>query len=292
MSSSFSLLPPLRHKSAKHANVCHSTKMMMLHVRDCTGLLHNGDACPFPWCGAVKHLLYHLVSCTDGDRCTVCNPPGDGAALGGGLRALAGLNAHRRARWTERARDESARAAAAAGPPSGAAPAGASDGAAGERAATGARPDDGEPNHVSFAAEPEQSSSSSSRGDDDDREEEHIEESDMSALPPEPVLGDLGPSEGRRDGHVHDDARDAPTLTKSLSQLSTLSSCHLSHSLSAGHTMPSPALSALAGLPSSLSVSGLPTLEEAAMELGDMGLSSSDLLAGVGESSGKLAHLG
>ena len=54
----------------------------------------------------------------------------------------------------------------------------------------------------------------------------------------------------------------------------------------------SPALSALAGLPSSLSVSGLPTLEEAAMELGDMGLSSSDLLAGVGESSGKLAHLG
>ena len=54
--------------------------MMMLHVRDCTGLLHNGDACPFPWCGAVKHLLYHLVSCTDGDRCTVCNPPGDGAA--------------------------------------------------------------------------------------------------------------------------------------------------------------------------------------------------------------------
>mmetsp|Transcript_12456 Transcript_12456/g.28399 ORF Transcript_12456/g.28399 Transcript_12456/m.28399 type:complete len:180 (-) Transcript_12456:320-859(-) len=139
--------------------------------------------------------------------------------------------------------------------------------------------------------------------DDDDREEDHLEESDMSALPPEPVLGEPGPSgrpEDDADGHAgHDGHRGPATLAGSPSQLSALSSCHLSHgqfgrspALSASHALPSPALSALAGLPSSLSVSGLPTLEEAAMELGDMGLSSSDLLAGVGESSGKLAHLG
>ena len=309
--------------------------MLMLHVRDCTGLLHNGDACPFPWCGAVKHLMYHLVSCTGGGRCAVCNPVvdddgGDGTCptaplLGDGLRTLAGLNGHRRARWVERRRAESARAAARAGPganvPAPAASAGSgSDGAAEEHpaAGSGAQFDDHDHHHVSFAAEPDPSQSPGYHDgeddgdgdheedeDEDQEEEDHLEESDMSALPPEPVLGDHGPSDpphhdgdghddddGER-GHDHHDDHHGHPLTKSLSQLSTLSSSHFGRSpaLSASHALPSPALSALAGLPSSLSVSGLPTLEEAAMELGDMGLSSSDLLAGV-ESSGKLAHLG
>lgn len=69
----------------------------MLHVRDCSGLLSNGDICPFPWCRKVKHLLYHLVSCqTDEDKiCSICCPQN----LSPAFTALAGLNTHRRKQY-------------------------------------------------------------------------------------------------------------------------------------------------------------------------------------------------
>lgn len=87
-----------RHRSAKHRNVCHSTKYMMLHVRDCSGLLSNGDVCPFPWCRKTKHLLYHLVSCKDGSKCSICNPE----HLPSNLSDLVSLNAHRRKIFIDR----------------------------------------------------------------------------------------------------------------------------------------------------------------------------------------------
>jgi len=45
---------------------------MLLHVRDCPGTTHTCDVCPFPWCRKVKHLLYHLVTCTEGSSCGIC----------------------------------------------------------------------------------------------------------------------------------------------------------------------------------------------------------------------------
>jgi hypothetical protein len=64
---------------------------MMLHVRDCPGTTASFDVCPFPWCRKVKHLLYHLVSCTDPDQCTICN----GSMLPMNMRRLHFLNAYR-----------------------------------------------------------------------------------------------------------------------------------------------------------------------------------------------------
>ena len=72
----------------------------MLHVRDCSGLLSNGDVCPFPWCRKVKHLLYHLVSCEDGKKCTICCNAED--KLSSNLQTLVGLNTHRRNKFRER----------------------------------------------------------------------------------------------------------------------------------------------------------------------------------------------
>ena len=89
-----------RHQSAKHRDVCHSTKYLMLHVRDCSGLLANGDLCPYPWCRKVKHLLYHLVSCEDNKTCTICCPPEE--KLPSNLQTLTGLNTHRRNKFKER----------------------------------------------------------------------------------------------------------------------------------------------------------------------------------------------
>ncbi|KAL3800307.1 hypothetical protein HJC23_003603 [Cyclotella cryptica] len=102
---------PGRHRSAKHRNVCHSTKYMMLHVRDCCGLLSNGDVCPFPWCRKTKHLLYHLVTCTkndDGSKCSICCPEN----LSSNLMDLVGLNSYRRKIFVERAKAVAAAAAA------------------------------------------------------------------------------------------------------------------------------------------------------------------------------------
>lgn len=73
----------------------------MLHVRDCPGLLSNGDVCPFPWCRKTKHLLYHLVSCEksdDGKECGICCPKN----LSSNLSELVGLNKHRRKQFVDR----------------------------------------------------------------------------------------------------------------------------------------------------------------------------------------------
>jgi len=89
---------PCHHKSEKHKDVCRSTKYMMLHVRDCPGTTSACDVCPFPWCRKVKHLLYHLVSCTEPDQCAICSPK----ELPKGLKGLVGLNAHRMKKHRER----------------------------------------------------------------------------------------------------------------------------------------------------------------------------------------------
>jgi len=82
---------PCHHKSEKIKDVCRSTKYMMLHVRDCPGTTSTCDVCPFPWCRKIKHLLYHLVSCSDPDQCAICSPKD----LPKGLQGLVGLNGHR-----------------------------------------------------------------------------------------------------------------------------------------------------------------------------------------------------
>jgi len=63
----------------------------MLHVRDCPGTTATFDVCPFPWCRKVKHLLFHLVSCTDAEHCKLCS----GVMLPRNMRQLQCLNAHR-----------------------------------------------------------------------------------------------------------------------------------------------------------------------------------------------------
>ena len=63
----------------------------MLHIRDCPGTTSNFDVCPFPWCRKVKHLLYHLVSCTNPSECAICSPKD----ISKSLQALVGLNKFR-----------------------------------------------------------------------------------------------------------------------------------------------------------------------------------------------------
>jgi len=82
---------PCHHKSKNYKDICRSIKYMMLHVRDCPGTTSTCDVCPFPWCRKVKHLLYHLVSCTEPDQCAICSPKD----LPKGLKGLVGLNAQR-----------------------------------------------------------------------------------------------------------------------------------------------------------------------------------------------------
>jgi TAZ zinc finger len=64
---------------------------MMLHVRDCPGTTASFDVCPFPWCRKVKHLLYHLVSCSDSLVCPICS----NVHLNRNMRQLKGLNYYR-----------------------------------------------------------------------------------------------------------------------------------------------------------------------------------------------------
>ena len=80
-----------RHTNEINREVCRSTKWMMLHVRDCPGTTATFDVCPFPWCRKVKHLLFHLVSCTDAEHCKLCS----GVMLPRNMRQLQCLNAHR-----------------------------------------------------------------------------------------------------------------------------------------------------------------------------------------------------
>jgi hypothetical protein len=62
------------HASAKHADICKSTKFLMLHIRDCKGLDIHGRECQMPWCQPCKKMLKHLTQCFTPDSCTVCNP--------------------------------------------------------------------------------------------------------------------------------------------------------------------------------------------------------------------------
>lgn len=62
------------HASAKHADICKSTKFLMLHIRDCKGVDIHGRECQLPWCQPCKRMLKHLTQCFTPDSCTVCNP--------------------------------------------------------------------------------------------------------------------------------------------------------------------------------------------------------------------------
>jgi hypothetical protein len=64
----------------------------MLHVRDCPGTTITMDVCPFPWCRKVKHLMYHLVTCSKPDSCAICSP----IALSANMKGIIGLSNHRR----------------------------------------------------------------------------------------------------------------------------------------------------------------------------------------------------
>lgn len=64
---------------------------MMLHIRDCPGTTTSFDVCPFPWCRKVKHLLYHLVSCSEPLVCPICS----NVHLNRNMRQLKGLNYYR-----------------------------------------------------------------------------------------------------------------------------------------------------------------------------------------------------
>jgi len=89
---------PGRHKDAKTRDVCQSTKLLMLHTRDCPGTTSLYDICPFPWCRKTKHLLYHLISCRESETCKICSPE----IFPANLSALKGLNKHRRQRQEQR----------------------------------------------------------------------------------------------------------------------------------------------------------------------------------------------
>ena len=62
------------HNNAKHAEICKSTKFLMLHIRDCNGVDIHGRTCRFPWCMPCKRMLQHLTHCYDPTSCSVCNP--------------------------------------------------------------------------------------------------------------------------------------------------------------------------------------------------------------------------
>ncbi|CAB1116818.1 unnamed protein product [Ectocarpus sp. CCAP 1310/34] len=94
---------PGRHANPKHAEVCQSTKFLMLHMRDCTGHTASGDPCEHRWCRPCKSLLSHLIRCPDPNTCRICTP----LDLPGPLRQLRDLN-------VAQARHASAAAAAAA----------------------------------------------------------------------------------------------------------------------------------------------------------------------------------
>jgi hypothetical protein len=88
----------VRHNNEAQKEICLSTKLMMMHVRDCPGTTATFDVCPYPWCRKTKHLLYHLVSCEDPESCDICSP----VDISYNLRALKGLNEFRKDRIKER----------------------------------------------------------------------------------------------------------------------------------------------------------------------------------------------
>jgi hypothetical protein len=58
-----------RHSSPQHAEICQSTKFLMLHLRDCTS-----PECSQAWCSPCKKMIKHLTKCANPTTCSVCNP--------------------------------------------------------------------------------------------------------------------------------------------------------------------------------------------------------------------------
>jgi len=75
------------HKSIQHANVCKSTKFLMLHIRDCSSNDFQSCLCKFSWCRPGKRMLDHLTHCYDSASCVVCSPTSIPAAYAQ-LRAI------------------------------------------------------------------------------------------------------------------------------------------------------------------------------------------------------------
>ena len=232
----------------------------MLHVRDCSGLLSNGDVCPFPWCRKVKHLLYHLVSCEDGKKCTICCKAED--KLSSNLQTLVGLNTHRRNKFRERVKAALTKrqqmAAAARGSKSGAKghaklPA--------QRANTlVASTSQVSKPRVTYAASSKAPASATVAA------ATHVIYKTQSSKP-SPIAN---PASAAVAAASQDESAPATSTTKTDKDPPQ----HQQQQI------PSPSLSAsLSGLPSTLSVSGLPTLEEAAMEIGDISMSTSDFMS-------------
>ena len=62
------------HASSRHAEVCKSTKFLMLHIRDCRGVDLHGRDCLLPWCAPCRKMLKHLSQCPEPEGCPVCSP--------------------------------------------------------------------------------------------------------------------------------------------------------------------------------------------------------------------------
>ena len=257
-----------RHQSAEHRNVCHSTKYLMLHVRDCSGLLSNGDVCPFPWCRKVKHLLYHLVSCEEVGQCTICCPLEE--KLSPNLNALVGLNSHRRDKFRERVKTVLAKRQQLAAA------------AAAVRATSSARAN---PTHLA------NNNAASQIG--------KPQTATVTAM----IQPPRRPSATMQSHAQHHRQHGAGILTAphstpasvsaTQSSTTTSSAAIASTTLSGLHPqpqLPSPVLtSTFARFDSCVSMSALPTLEEAAYELGDIALSTSDLVGLSSSSNNDLA---
>lgn len=212
----------------------------MLHVRDCTGLLSNGDVCPFPWCRKVKHLLYHLVSCEKGKQCSICCPE----TLPSNLLALTGLNRHRREKFRERTKALAAAAAAKRQQMATLAPTNSSH--------IARQP-------ASVTAQKKSITSATTQLARSQPVSNKVASSAISSAANAPVQSMQGITR-------------APVSQQALKE-------KVSHITTAPIQQPSPALSAcLPGTLSSLSVSALPTLEEAAMDIDDINLSVSEPL--------------
>lgn len=213
----------------------------MLHVRDCTGLLSNGDVCPFPWCRKVKHLLYHLVSCEKGKECSICCPE----KLPPNLVALTGLNQHRREKFRERTKALAAAAAAKRQQMAAEVPAKSSH-VASRQSASVTAPKKSVTSAATQLARPQPMANK-------------IPSSAISSAANVPSQSNQGVARVPVAQPIVKEG--APKITTAPIQ------------------QPSPAFSAcLPGTLSSLSMSALPTLEEAAMDIDDINLTASEPL--------------
>lgn len=293
----FILLALTRHHSAEHRNVCHSTKYLMLHIRDCTGLLSNGDICPFPWCRKVKHLLYHLVSCKKGpecntntngsnSKCTICCPTTE---LSPNLQALVGLNTHRRNKFKERVKAVLAKRAQMQKAAAAAAAKAAMNKAKTSTPAPVARPRPQlkvpAPAYRTMAAPPAHAPKLAATIGNVAATSARAQVSTnitmvAAAAKPSPaaqIMSLVNPTKQKVVPSIP-----APATVAAAQSMPAPPMKHATMAVASAATkqLASPTLSATgltSGLPSALSVT-LPTLEEAALEVGDISMSMSDLM--------------